>query len=78
MPAIEKPIWDRAFRGGCFQERGSVSHEYWMKQEGDAWTIVRFYTVRRVKDARTSAFWALLFIAILYVTAPATAATRPA
>ncbi len=33
--------------------------------------IVRFYTVKRVKDARSSAFWALLFIAILYTTAPA-------
>jgi len=36
--------------------------------------IVRFYTVKSVKDARWSAFWALLFIALLYLTAPATAA----
>ena len=36
--------------------------------------IVRFYTVKRVQDARWSAFWALLFIAILYTTAPAVAA----
>jgi cation/acetate symporter len=36
--------------------------------------IVRFYTVRTVKAARWSAFWALLFIALLYLTAPATAA----
>ncbi len=33
--------------------------------------IVRFYTVKKVSAARTSAFWALLFIAILYTTAPA-------
>ncbi|MEP2775618.1 MAG: sodium:solute symporter family protein [Luteolibacter sp.] len=33
--------------------------------------IVRFYTVKKVSDARKSAFWALLFIAILYTTAPA-------
>ena len=33
--------------------------------------IVRFFTVPRVRDARTSAGWALLFIAILYTTAPA-------
>ncbi|HJM63549.1 MAG: cation acetate symporter [Roseibacillus sp.] len=33
--------------------------------------IVRFYTVKRVRDARMSAFWALLFIAILYTVAPA-------
>ncbi len=35
--------------------------------------IVRFYTVKRVRDARSSAGWALLFIAILYTTAPAVA-----
>ena len=33
--------------------------------------IVRFFTVKKVKDARKSAGWALLFIAILYTTAPA-------
>ena len=36
--------------------------------------IVRFYTVPRVAAARSSAGWALLFIAILYTTAPAVAA----
>lgn len=36
--------------------------------------IVRFYTVRSVKAARWSAFWALLFISMLYLSAPATAA----
>lgn len=36
--------------------------------------IVRFYTVRSVKAARWSGFWALFFIALLYLTAPATAA----
>lgn len=36
--------------------------------------IVRFYTVKTVAAARWSAFWALLFIALLYLTAPATAA----
>ncbi|MCA9319522.1 MAG: cation acetate symporter [Planctomycetes bacterium] len=35
--------------------------------------IVRFYTVKTVKAARWSAFWALLFISMLYLTAPATA-----
>jgi cation/acetate symporter len=35
--------------------------------------IVRFYTVKKVSAARLSAFWALLFIAILYTTAPAVA-----
>ena len=36
--------------------------------------IMRFFTVPRVKDARSSAGWALVFIAILYTTAPAVAA----
>ena len=36
--------------------------------------IVRFFTVPRVKDARSSAGWTLLFIAIMYTTIPAIAA----
>lgn len=36
--------------------------------------IIRFFTVPKVKDARTSAGWALVFITILYTTAPAVAA----
>ena len=35
--------------------------------------IVRFFTVKKVSDARKSAGWALFFIAILYTTAPAVA-----
>lgn len=36
--------------------------------------IIRFFTVKKVSDARVSAGWALVFIAILYTTAPAVAA----
>jgi cation/acetate symporter len=36
--------------------------------------IVRFFTVPKVSDARVSALWALIFIALLYTTAPAVAA----
>ncbi|GIU53618.1 MULTISPECIES: sodium:solute symporter family protein [Shewanella] len=36
--------------------------------------IVRFFTVPKVKDARVSAGWALVFIAIMYTTVPALAA----
>lgn len=36
--------------------------------------LVRFFTVPKVRDARMSAGWALLFIAILYTTAPAVGA----
>lgn len=36
--------------------------------------IVRFFTVPKVRDARSSAGWALVFIALLYTTAPAVGA----
>ncbi len=36
--------------------------------------IMRFFTVPKVHDARLSAGWALVFIALLYTTAPAVAA----
>ena len=36
--------------------------------------IVRFFTVKTVADARTSAGWSLVFIALLYTTAPAVGA----
>ncbi|KAB2923852.1 MAG: cation acetate symporter [Dechloromonas sp.] len=36
--------------------------------------IMRFFTVPTVKDARSSAGWALIFIALLYTTAPAVGA----
>lgn len=36
--------------------------------------IVRFFTVPKVKDARVSAGWALVFIAIMYTTVPALSA----
>jgi cation/acetate symporter len=36
--------------------------------------LVRFYTVKSARAARWSAFWALVFIAVLYTTAPAVAA----
>ncbi|MCW8933237.1 MAG: cation acetate symporter [Gammaproteobacteria bacterium] len=36
--------------------------------------IIRFFTVSKVSDARVSAGWALVFISILYTTAPAVAA----
>jgi len=36
--------------------------------------IMRFFTVPKVRDARSSAGWALVFIALLYTTAPAVGA----
>jgi cation/acetate symporter len=36
--------------------------------------IIRFFTVQKIRDARSSAGWALAFIALFYTTAPAVAA----
>jgi cation/acetate symporter len=36
--------------------------------------VIRFFTVPKIRDARASAAWALVFIAVLYTTAPAVAA----
>jgi cation/acetate symporter len=36
--------------------------------------IIRFFTVPKIRDARSSAGWALVFIAVLYLAAPAVAA----
>lgn len=36
--------------------------------------LIRFFTVPRVRDARATAGWALLFVTVLYLTAPAVAA----
>jgi cation/acetate symporter len=36
--------------------------------------LIRFFTVPKIRDARATAGWALLFIAVLYLTAPAVAA----
>ncbi|PFG42591.1 cation/acetate symporter [Isoptericola jiangsuensis] len=36
--------------------------------------IIRFYTTKSVRGARFSAFWALVFIGLLYTTAPAVGA----
>ena len=41
--------------------------------EGLPHVIIRFFTVPKVADARWSAGWALVFIALLYLTAPAVA-----
>lgn len=53
---------------------GAITLALMMGTAGLPHVIVRFFTVPKVKDARISAGWALLFIAILYTTAPAIAA----
>lgn len=59
-----RPVWDVA----------AITCALMVGTAGLPHVIVRFYTVPSVAGARLSAFWALLFIAILYTTAPAVAA----
>lgn len=74
---------------GLHQELGFAEYTYGTKPTIDVFcitlalmvgtaglphVIIRFFTVPKVRDARISAGWALLFIALLYTAAPAVAA----
>ncbi|WP_414584876.1 sodium:solute symporter family protein [Scytonema sp. PCC 10023] len=61
QPFVNKPMLDVLF----------VTIALMVGTAGLPHVIVRFYTVPDVRSARFSAGWALLFIAILYTTAPA-------
>jgi len=60
--------------GGNLLNTLSITAALMVGTAGLPHVIVRFYTVPKVSSARISAGWALLFIAILYTTAPAVAA----
>jgi cation/acetate symporter len=64
QPFANKPIQDVLF----------ITIALMVGTAGLPHVIVRFYTVPNVRAARYSAGWALLFIALLYTTAPALAA----
>jgi len=36
---IEEALWLKALGEPCFQNPVAATHEYWMKREGDTWTI---------------------------------------
>ncbi|MCH2132737.1 MAG: cation acetate symporter [Phycisphaerales bacterium] len=59
--------------GGSLINIAAITAALMLGTAGLPHVIIRFYTVRKVRDARSSAGWALLFIAILYTTAPAIA-----
>ncbi len=63
QPFVNKPMLDVLF----------ITIALMVGTAGLPHVIVRFYTVPDVRSARFSAGWALLFIAILYTTAPALA-----
>ncbi len=80
LDRLDQVVSDLGFREYTTDSRGSTLNMFaftlslMIGTAGLPHVIVRFFTVPKVRDARTSAGWALLFIAILYTTAPAVAA----
>ncbi|NPA73254.1 MAG: cation acetate symporter [Epsilonproteobacteria bacterium] len=78
MHALDKSIQDLGFN--AYTQPGNLWNMFMLTvalmvgTAGLPHVIVRFFTVPRVKDARISAGWALLFIAILYTTVSSVAA----
>ena len=80
LDTLDKIVTDLGFDEYTTQARLSLFNMFFytlslmIGTAGLPHVIMRFFTVRSVKAARLSAGWALLFIAILYTTAPAVAA----
>lgn len=78
MHALDQSVVDLGF--GAYTEPGSIWNMFMLTVALMAGTaglphvIVRFFTVPKVSDARISAGWALVFIAILYTTVSSVAA----
>jgi len=78
MHALDQSIKDLGFN--AYTQPGNLWNMFMLTvalmvgTAGLPHVIVRFFTVPRVKDARISAGWALLFIAILYTTVSSVAA----
>lgn len=77
---LDQVVTDLGFAQYTTSVRGSMLNQFvytaslMIGTAGLPHVIVRFFTVPKVKDARVSAGWALVFIGILYTTAPAVAA----
>lgn len=67
------PEYTQAFRAKSMLDVFCIAVALMVGTAGLPHVIVRFYTVPDVRSARLSAGWALLFIALLYTTAPALA-----
>ena len=80
LDTLDKIVTDLGFDEYTTQARLSLFNMFFytlslmIGTAGLPHVIMRFFTVPSVKAARLSAGWALLFIAILYTTAPAVAA----
>jgi len=78
LHALDSAITDLGFK--AYTEPGSLWNMFMLTTAlmlgtaGLPHVIVRFFTVPTVRDARISAGWALLFIAIMYTTASSVAA----
>ncbi len=78
MHALDQAVNDLGFNN--YTEPGSVFNMFMLTvvlmagTAGLPHVIVRFFTVPKVKDARISAGWALVFIAIMYTTIASVAA----
>jgi cation/acetate symporter len=78
MHALDQAVNDLGFNN--YTEPGSVFNMFMLTivlmagTAGLPHVIVRFFTVPTVKDARISAGWALIFIAIMYTTIASVAA----
>ncbi|MCU7916787.1 MAG: cation acetate symporter [Candidatus Thiodiazotropha sp. (ex Dulcina madagascariensis)] len=77
MDRLDQVVTDLGFKEYTTQVMGSKLNMFvytlslMIGTAGLPHVIIRFFTVPKVKDARSSAGWALVFIAILYTTAPA-------
>jgi cation/acetate symporter len=70
------PEYTAAFVGGkkSMIDVAAITGALMVGTAGLPHVLIRFYTVKSARAARWSAMWALLFIGILYTTAPAVAA----
>ncbi len=79
LDKLDKVLTDLGF-GAYTAQKGSTINMFLLTLSlmigtaGLPHVIMRFFTVPKVKDARSSTGWALVFIAILYTTAPAVGA----
>jgi cation/acetate symporter len=80
LDRLDQVVTDLGFAEYSTQARLSLTNMFFYTMSlmigtaGLPHVIIRFFTVPKVKDARSSAGWSLVFIAILYTTAPAVAA----
>ena len=79
LDKLDKVVTDLGFAAFTSQKASSLNMflltmSLMIGTAGLPHVLVRFFTVPKVSDARSSAGWALVFIAILYTTAPAVGA----